>query len=132
MKLIPAKYRSPKLFIVDAAGAFITIILLFILYHKQEFIGMPRKAISLFIDIAGVFFLYSIITYFMNPSKWKDYLRIIAVFNVLYCFITIYYIFLNSQTLRLLGWLYFIGEILIILTLSIVELNVANETGKDI
>jgi hypothetical protein len=128
MKFILTKYNSSKIFLLDAAGAFVSIILLSVLYLFEEYFGMPKKILSIFISIALVFLFYSAIIYFVSPLKWRAYLKIIAILNICYCLFTIFHIFLYFENLTLYGNLYFVGEVLVIILLAIFELKIANKT----
>jgi hypothetical protein len=128
MKFMLTKYNSSKIFLLDAAGAFVSIILLSILYIFEEYFGMPEKIISVFIGIASVFLFYSAIIYLVSPLRWRIYLKIIATLNICYCLFTIYHVFLYFKNLTLYGQLYFVGEVLVIILLSIYELKMATKT----
>jgi hypothetical protein len=125
MKLSTSYLKGKKIFLVDAIGAIISALSLCIPYSFEEFFGMPKSVVSIFIILAIIFFIYSTVMYFIKTEKWKTYLTMIALFNMSYCAFTIYQIFKNSNTITLYGYLYFVPEILIILTLSIIELRLS-------
>lgn len=125
MKFILSKYYGSKMFLLDASGAFVSIILLFFLYIFEEYFGMPGNIILLFIGIASVLFLYSVIIYMINPLRWTIYLMIIALLNIGYCLLTFYHVFHYFEALTLLGKVYFAGEILVIILLAIYEFRTA-------
>jgi hypothetical protein len=122
------KLKGHKIFLIDAVGAVVSVVLLFLLYSFDEFFGMPKCVIKIFICIATAFFVYSATTCFIRPENWRFYLKIIAVLNISYCLFTIYQILQNLDTLTLYGYIYFIAEILVILILSTYELNNARTT----
>lgn len=128
MKFTLYKYNSPKIFLLDASGAFLSIILLFFLYMFEEYFGMPRKILAAFLGIASALFLYSFIVYRINPLRWTIYLKIIALLNIGYCLFTCYHVFQYFKALTLYGQFYFAGEILVILFLAIYELRTATQT----
>ena len=117
--------KGQKIFLVDAIGAFISILSLLIPYSFEEFFGMPKSAVSVFIFIAFACSIYSTTVYLTKKENWKPYLTIIALCNISYCIFTAYHIFKNLNTITLYGHIYFVGEILIILTLAIVELRLS-------
>jgi hypothetical protein len=125
MKFIRSNYNDQKIFLLDASGAFVSIILLFFLYIFEEYFGMPRNIIAVFIGIASVLFLYSVIIYRIKPLRWTMYLTIIALLNIGYCLFTLYHVFHYFETLTPYGQFYFIGEVLVIISLSIYELRIA-------
>lgn len=128
MKFIRSKYYGSKIFLLDASGAFVSIILLFFLYIFEEHFGMPKKSLFIFIGIASAFFIYSSIIHIVKPLRWSVYLKIIATLNIFYCAFTIYHVFLHFENLTLYGKLYFAGEVLVIILLSIYELQTAIKT----
>ena len=122
------KISGLKIFLLDAVGAFVSIIFLSLLYSFDEFFGMPKSVIKIFLGIATAIFVYSITTYFIKPINWQFYLKIITALNICYCLFTIYHILQNLDTLTLHGHTYFIAEILVILILSTYELKNARRT----
>lgn len=122
------KVSGQKIFLLDAVGAFVSIIFLSFLYSFDEFFGMPKSVIKIFLGIATAFFLYSTTTYLIKPINWRFYLRIIATLNISYCIVTFYHILQNLDTLTLYGHTYFIVEILVIMILSTYELKNARKT----
>jgi hypothetical protein len=128
MKFISTNYNSSKIFLIDASGALVSIILLFILYLFEDYFGMPKNIISVFIGIAAILFLYSTIIYLLSPKTWRTYLTVVAMLNICYSVFTIYHVFLCFEKLTLYGKLYFVGEVLVIIVLSFYELKIATET----
>lgn len=126
------KQTGQKIFLVDAAGAAISVLFLAFLYSFEELFGMPRSVLMLFIFIAISFSIYSTAMYLINPANWKIYLLIIAVLNISYCIFTVYHIILNLNTLTLPGRLYFAAEILLVLTLSVYELKLGSTTAPPV
>ena len=120
--------KGQKIFLVDAIGAMISVFSLLIPYSFEKLFGMPKSAVSIFISIAIVCSIYSTTIYLTKTKNWKLYLTIIALFNISYCIFTVYHIFKNFNTITLYGYLYFVAEILIILTLSIYELRLSRTT----
>lgn len=124
------KLKKQKIFLIDAIGAVASILFLFCLYSFEEFFGMPKSVLSIFICIAIVFSIYSATIYFTNPLNWKFYLKIIASLNISYCLFTIYHIYMNFENLTSFGYIYFIAEILIISILSGCELKLTRKAKK--
>ncbi|MBW1296713.1 hypothetical protein [Aquimarina litoralis] len=127
-RLITFFKKHPKqLFFVDGLGALLTFLSLSVilpLLHNE--IGLPIKILYYLSAIAFGFLLYSMSCYFINSNRWRILLRIIAIANLTYCFITIGLLFSYYNDLTIWGLLYFSGEILVILVLVIIELIVAN------
>ncbi len=122
------KINGYKMFLLDAIGAFVSVIFLSFLYSFDDFFGMPKSVIKIFLGIATAFFVFSTTTYFMKKINWQFHLKIIAVLNISYCLFTFYHILQNLDTLTLYGHAYFIAEILVILILSTYELKNARKT----
>ena len=122
------KINGHKMFLLDAVGAFVSVIFLSFLYSFDDFFGMPKSVIKIFLGIATAFFVFSTTTYFMKQINWQFHLKIIAVLNISYCLFTFYHILQNLDTLTLYGHAYFIAEILVILILSTYELKNARKT----
>jgi hypothetical protein len=125
-----AKLTGRKIFLLDAVGAVVSILILFLLYYFVDFFGMPKCTIKIFICIATGLFVYSTTMYFIRPTNWQLFLKIAASLNIGYCLFTIYQIFQNINNLTLIGHIYFTSEVLVILTLSIYELNSARKTKE--
>lgn len=126
IQLIITKLVSkPKnIFILDSIGAFLTAFLLgFILIRFQNAFGMPQKTLYFLSALALAFALYSLCCYYFISSKWKNFLSVIVVANILYCCLTTGLIFYHFQTLTILGLTYFILEIIIIVCLIFIEIK---------
>jgi len=122
--------KGRQVFLIDAVGAIISALSLLIPYSLETLFGMPKNTVGIFICIAIVYFIYSSTIYLVKIENWKPYLTIIALLNISYCLFTMYHIFKNSDTITLYGFVYFIGEILIILTLSIFELRLSRRPAN--
>lgn len=111
-----------KIFLIDALGAFISLIMLgFVLPYFQTSIGMPLKILFTLSFIAEFFALYSFSCYLLNSVHSKTLLRIIASLNFLYCLSSFGLIVYYFNVLTFLGVSYFILEKIIILTLVYFE-----------
>lgn len=115
--------KTPKkIFLIDAVGAFLTAFLLFaVLKTWNQYIGMPKKTLTILSAIALVFCFYSTFCLFINNGNWKLFLKIIAVSNLLYCCLTLGLLIYYFHELTIIGITYFTGEILIICVLIFVE-----------
>lgn len=112
----------PRIFLIDSIGALLTSLLLGIIaFRLEDYFGMPKEVLILLAIIATVFFIYSMSCHLFLQHKRKLFLIVIATANVLYCILTSTLIGLFFQELTILGLIYFIGEILIVLTLVYIE-----------
>lgn len=115
---------NKQIFLLDGIGALLSTILLgFILVEFQSFIGMPVTVLYSLASIALLFALYSLSTHFLQPKRWRGYLKIIAGANLLYCLTTLFLVIYYFDLLTYWGIGYFITEIIILLFLVRLELN---------
>lgn len=120
------KINPRHFFLIDGLGALLSTFLLgFVLVKWQDAIGMPTSRLYLLATIAAVFCLYSLCCFFSGVKNWRRYLRIIAVSNLAYCVLTTGFMMYEYANLTALGMLYFVSEIIIIVTLAIIELRIA-------
>lgn len=126
MKLV---IPHPKtLFLIDSIGALSSAFLLgIVLVHFESSFGMPRKELYMLSIAACTFAVYSFTCFLLIKENWSPYLRLIAVVNLLYCCVTIGFAFYFYQQITALGWLYFVGEIIVIVCLAIIELQTASK-----
>lgn len=116
-----------KLFLIDGLGAFLTAFMLGVVLYKYNYIvGIPKNILQLLAIIPISYAIYSISCSFLKIENWRPYLKRIAVANILYCLITFSLIIFLFQKLTLLGILYFIGEIIIIMSLVYIEFKKAS------
>jgi len=115
-----------KLFAIDAIGALVSGLMIALLIKNFEvYFGELGDKIFYLSIVPFLFFLYSGFHYFLNSQSWRHFLRFIAIANVIYCIVTFSLVFTTKLTS--LGKFYFIGEILIILSLVYLELKVARQ-----
>lgn len=122
--------RQPRtLFLIDGFGAALTTFaLFFVLRHYRDYFGMPTN-ILIYLSVIGlVYSFYAMSCYFLLKDYWTPYLRIIGICNFLYCILTMAFLYSFYNNLTIIGWIYFLTEILIIVLLAYIELRVANGT----
>lgn len=111
-----------KLFLVDGAGALLSVVLLggVIPYYESLF-GMPRTTLY-FLAIWPCFFvLYDAWNYKKNASQSGRFLRGIAIANFSYVMLSFGLLIYHYPQLTVLGLVYFILEIIIVGILAIIE-----------
>lgn len=123
-------FKTKKIFLIDALGAAVSVIGLYLLYSFHKLFGIPQSTLIIFMCIASVFSSYSFICYFVKLSNWRLNLFIISIFNISYCLFTIYHIFQNSSRITFLGYLYFVLEILVVLMLSFYEFQLSRKKNN--
>ena len=115
------------LFLIDGVGALLSAFMLGILLPSFERIfGMPAPVLYLLAGMALVFALYSFTCYRRFGQHWRPFLKGIAIINLSYCALTLVLSFYHYTSLTLLGWIYFIVEIIIVVSLAFIELKTAN------
>lgn len=117
--------NGTRIFLIDGLGALFSTICLILLYIYEQYIGMPRDIIQWFILLAIFFTVYSLTCHFTKPQHWKRYLTILAVLNLCYTTFTLYEVIQNAAKLTTLGYLYFIGEIIVLIVLVFFEWRIA-------
>lgn len=115
---------------MDGSGALVSAILLagWILF---PFSGMPFNTLLALIAVAILFALFSFSCYLGKPAHWRTLLRIIAVANLGYSFVTLAMVFTWFDQLTLAGLLYFSMEALVILCLSVFEFRLSARKDQD-
>ncbi|PJZ44283.1 hypothetical protein [Leptospira brenneri] len=120
--------NNPKyIFLIDGLGAILSAVLLsLVLPLFIDSLGMPLETLYI-LSILPVFYsVYSLLCYFLNPTQWKFYLRIIAFANFLYCIVTMVYLILNLEQTTIWGELYFVLEMIVVVSLASMEWKLAN------
>lgn len=119
-----------QLFKLDAIGAIVTAFMLgVVLVRFQSFFGISIEILRLLSIIPCLYFIYSIFCFWRKPKNWRPYLKGIAFANLAYCLLTLGLMIFYSENFTALGYLYFIGEIIIIAVLSRHERSLAMETS---
>lgn len=117
-----------KIFLIDGAGALLTALtLIFAPVLLPGIFGLPQANTLLLGSIAVCFAVYSLYNYVrFNPTRWKLLLRIIALANLAYCLLSLVMILYFYKQVTVIGWIYFTGEIAIIISLFLWEMNILN------
>ena len=95
----------------------------------QSYVGLDKEVLQMLSMPAAVFFLYSASCALIQPKAWQRYLKVIAVVNLAYCLLTLTLMLVHLSEMKMLGVLYFVGEMMIIVGLVWFEWNVANRKG---
>lgn len=116
---------TPKqLFLIDALGALVSAIMLgLVLTRFEATFGMPQEELRVLALLASIFFLYSFSCYLRTPANWRPFLRGIAIVNLLYCGLTIGLMVRLHDHITVLGYVYFVSEVMIIVVLARIELT---------
>ncbi len=127
-KLVDRFIQSPKhLFLVDGIGAAVSAILLgLVLTRFESFFGIPINVLYLLAAIPCFFAFYDLLGY-IGLFKNQMFIRLIAFANIAYCLLSLGLAFSHIDKLLIPGWLYLIGEILIVTLLASIELKTAKK-----
>ncbi|RXK58045.1 hypothetical protein ESA94_18705 [Lacibacter luteus] len=121
-----SKLKTQIIFLIDGIGALVSAILLgLVLTRFTTFFGMPTNVLYVLSAIALLLSVYSFTNAVNKTVNPAFRLRIIAIANLLYCFLTFVLVFLFFQEITVYGLLYFIGEMILILLLAYFELKAA-------
>ncbi|TDQ23768.1 hypothetical protein [Tenacibaculum caenipelagi] len=121
-----------KLFLIDGFGATLSALLLGLVLVKYESVfGIPPSTLYLLALLPVFFIIYDFYCYFKKGSKKQtQFLKRIALINLLYCCLSIGAAFYHSKTITNLGWTYILVEVLIIIVLAIIEFTTAKRLTK--
>lgn len=125
----PSSQPYQKIFLFDAIGALVTLLFfLFVLIPFQTWIGFPETVLYILASIAALFLIHSGATYFLVQSNWKRSLRLVIGGNIGYATLTASLLLLYSDQIQPLGYIYFIGEILVLVALVTYELSILRKS----
>lgn len=114
------------LFLIDGIGAVVSSILLGIVLVKLEcYFGIPVKTLYILAAFPVLFALYDFVVYFKVEKHLALYLKGIATANIAYCFLSMAAAYHHSMSIKLLGWIYIIIEIIIVMSLAIFQVKTA-------
>lgn len=117
--------KPRNLFLLDSMGALLSAIMLgLVLTRYENFFGMPSDVLHILAIIPCVFALYSFLCFLIETKNKRLFLSIIAAANLLYCCLTMSYIFNFYSKITIGGLIYFVGEIIIVVVLALYELKI--------
>ena len=120
--ILVLKFR--RLLLLDGLGATLSASLLIgILSNYEEVFGMPKLIIWMLAIPPIAYAGFSLGAYFFVKSYHQRYLKMIAGANISYCLLSLVCLYLYFERLTIWGVGYFLGEILIILSLVYLELK---------
>ncbi len=116
--------KPKNIFIIDGFGALLTALLLFfVLRNFNSFFGLPKTTLGHLTFLALVFSVYSFSCFLMITNNWKVYLKIICIINIFYCLLTIGIILYYYESISVFGVAYFLGEIIAIGGIVLLEMR---------
>ena len=113
-----------KLFLLDGFGAILSAFLLGVVLVKLEsYFGIPKSSLYFLATLPCFFAIYDFYCYFKIEKNLDRFLKRIAIVNLLYCCLSIILAFYHYQEITSLGWIYIIGEIIIVVIIAQIELT---------
>ena len=125
MKIILLDKIDKKILLLDSLGALVTAINLFVIPQFESYTGIPRDIAIILVPLPILYSIFSFLSYKFGNHNWRSLLKMIAIANLFYCCLTLYITWINFDTFKIIGIIYFIVEILIIVVLAIFELKIA-------
>ena len=124
---------TPKrLFLIDSLGGMLSALLLgVVLASFETTFGMPQKTLYFLSCLACVYAIYSFLSYWRTKYKWRPYMKTIAIANLFYCCLTTGLVIHHYQELTKLGLIYFLLELVIIISLIIMELKTVSTFSEE-
>ncbi len=117
-----------KLFLIDAFGAILSAFLLgIVLVRFESLFGIPKNVLYFLAILPCFFAAYDILCYLKVDKSVGLFLKIIEYTNIIYCIISIGLTFYHFEHLTNLGWFYVLIEIIIVMTLAIIEIKAATK-----
>ena len=122
---------DPKnIFLFDALGAFVSIILLgFVLVKLEPLFGFPKSSLYFLTLFPCLYLAYDIYVYYKKNDKLKFALKTIAFLNIAYCFVTLGLATYHWQKITALGWAYLVLELIIIVAIAKFEFNYSKKVN---
>ena len=117
--------RPKRLFLIDGLGALVSAFLLgIVLVRFERLFGIPSGTLYFLAIWPGLFAMYDFYCYNAGKYKLGHLLQGISIMNFLYCGLSIGLALYHIKTIRGLGWLYILIEVLMVITLAMIELRV--------
>lgn len=114
------------LFLIDGLGAIVSAVLLgVVLVRLEHYFGIPVQTLYILAALPVIFALYDFVVYFKVERHLEIYLKGIAIVNILYCILSLALAYQHRMSIKLLGWVYIIVEIIIVLVIAGFELKTA-------
>lgn len=104
---------------LDAAGAAVPIVMLgFVLRTALPITGMPTDTLALLAILPAVFLAYDLGCLRTARADSPGALMPIAAMNISYCILSVACMVAGANQMTPVGWVYFVGEVVIVATLS--------------
>mgnify|MGYP000002871267 CR=1 FL=1 len=126
--MIKNKIYNPKnIFILDALGALVSILLLGgVLVYFENYFGIPKNTLYILASCPIIFVVYDLICFYFIHNQLDKHLKLVATLNLLYILLSISLAYFHTDSITWLGYIYIIGEIIILLALVLFEWKMSN------
>ncbi|GEM_PF-1610196 len=119
------------LFLIDACGALVTACFLGVVWRSHpDYIGMPEAVLNGLSLLALLLSACSLSCFLFLKDRRPFFLKMIAVANLLYGSLSLALLVFYYSRLTMIGWVYFLLELLIITALAYLEFKVAVKLRK--
>lgn len=120
--------KPRNLFLIDGIGALVSAILLgVVLVRFQPLVGIPVSTLYFLAALPCGFVLFDLFCYFSTYISVSRGLRTIGLINKGYCILSIVLALFHFEVVTALGWVYIIGEVVVVMVLARYELRVGQE-----
>lgn len=119
--------RDPrKLFLVDGAGAILSIFLLgFVLVEAEEFFGIPVRSLNVLIIFPCLYLAFDLYCILKKQIDFRVCLKVIAALNLFYSILSFGSALYFYNELTIFGLIFVASECAVIIGLSAFEFRVA-------
>ncbi|MCZ8343271.1 MAG: hypothetical protein O9301_09595 [Leptospira sp.] len=115
-----------KIFLVDGLGALVSFLMLtFLVAPLELFFGMPQEIVFQLGFFAFFLAIFSLSIFAFGFWERPIFLFLVAIFNTIYCLISLYLMTVYWNQLTIYGSLYFFGEKFIVLSLVAFEFRLS-------
>lgn len=123
--------KPKQLFLVDAIGALLSAFLLgVVLVEMEQYFGIPPSTLYFLASIPCVFAVFDIYCIISISKNSGTFLKFIAIANLMYCALSISLAFTHIEVITYLGWIYIVGEVLLVSFLAYVELVISRKVKE--
>lgn len=122
------KIKPKRLFLIDGSGAILSAIFLgVILVQMVNLVGIPKNTLYFLASFPCVFTLYDFYCYYKVNKRIGACLKLIGVANLMYSCLSIVLAIIHIGEIKTLGWIYLLLEVVIVVSLGIIELKIATD-----
>ena len=123
--------QPKKLILLDAIGALLSAFLLgVVLVRWQHLVGISVPTLYLLAAIPVLFILYDLFYFAKKDHNLSRPLKTLAIMNAGYCILSICTACYEHTKITPLGWAYLSIEILLVLSIALVEYKVSRQLGR--